>query len=458
MRQVRTRTTRSPMRWRTATRSWLRVHWPRLAELIPIAILLFIISAITVNVWHLPNGDVDEYYGYALDFWTRFPLFHALPVEYPPLAILPFTLTLIPPLPDYHALYGWWMGLFLLLGYLAFLRYSNRRRAITYVVYLTVGATATVLARFDLVPALVTLAALWTTERQRFGYAYLLLAVGILLKLYPAFLLPVVMIAHYTALVRAGESPLPRWEGDARAWLATTYENRALRRVAGGTALCLGITALVFIGALAVAGISALSGFSYAGDRPLQVESTPATLLWLGTLFGIPAHPEYSFQSLNYVGVLDTFLKPASALALIGGCLWAYWRQWRGRLGAGQAYLACLCAVIVTNKIFSPQYLIWVLPVVAAIDGFDVLWLGVCVLTTLDYPILYQMRHPIWTVPFTWEFMPVLAARNLLLLYVTVRAILRPRAAPQPAATLDRDAAHVANAAIERDPEPLALR
>jgi hypothetical protein len=84
--------------------------------------------------------------------------------------------------------------------------------------------------------------------------------------------------------------------------------------------------------------------------------------------------------------------------------------------------------VLVPNKIFSPQYLIWVLPVVAYVEGFDALWLVICVLTSLDYPIIYQMRHPIWTVTFSWQFMPVLALRNGLLLWATIRVILGTRA------------------------------
>src|SRR6185437_6936363 len=168
-----------------------------------------------------------------------------------------------------------------------------------------------------------------------------------------------------------------------------------------------------------------LSGFTYASDRPLQIESTPATILWLGTLVGIPAHPEFSFISLNMVGPLDVALKPLSAGALVAGCLFVYWRQMRGRLTIGQAMLACLCAVIVTNKIFSPQYIIWVLPIVAAVEGFSLLWVVIGVLTTLDFPIVYGLRAPIWDAPFSWQFMPVIAARNLLMLYATLRAMLR---------------------------------
>jgi hypothetical protein len=215
-------------------------------------------------------------------------------------------------------------------------------------------------------------------------------------------------------------------------------QDRAVRAVAAGTALCAGIVVLAFAGAMTLAGTAALSGFTYASDRPLQIESTPATILWLGTLVGIPAHPDFSFVSLNMVGPLDVALKPLSAVALLAGCLIVYWRQVRGRLTIGQAMLACLCAVMVTNKIFSPQYIIWVLPILAAVAGFDLLWIAIGVLTTLDFPIVYGLRAPIWDAPFSWQFMPVIALRNLLLLYATLRAIAR-RGAPSTRTGADGD-------------------
>jgi hypothetical protein len=395
---------------------------------------LYTTRLISIYIWELPNGDVKLYREYALTFWTRG--FHALPLEYPPLALLPFTLTLLPPFFDFFTNYAIWMLGVAALGYVGFLIYSTRRRAIVYAVYLIVGAAGTLLARFDLIPALLTLAALWATQRRRFGWAYVLIALGILTKLYPAFLLPIVMIAQWRAATARAriEGRLPteklvgRWWGDRPAVVARRlWAQPATPRLAAGVGLCAGIVALGFWVALAISPAGAFSGFTYASARPLQIESTPATLLWLGTLLGIPAHPDYSFVSLNYVGPLDIILKPLSAIALLALCLLVYWRQAQGRLTVGQAFVACLCAVLATNKIFSPQYLIWLLPVVAAVEGFDLIWLAICVLTTLNYPIIYQMRHPIWTVPYTPEFMPVLAVRNLLLLYVTVRAIIGPR-------------------------------
>ncbi|HKS69846.1 MAG TPA: glycosyltransferase 87 family protein [Ktedonobacterales bacterium] len=443
--------------------------------------------------WLLPNGDVDEYRQYALAFWTQRPLLHALPAEYPPLAIAPFTLTLLPPVEDYHLVFALWMAALTLLGYASFVRFAGRRRALIYILYLLLGAAATLLARFDIVPALVTLAALWATERRRFTAAYALVAAGALLKLYPAFLLPVVAIAHWQALCRAAGGPadesaptgvppqsLPAQAGDrdsaadaaprcmpsspalsaspsprrergpggedpssasssvpsvSSAVSALSSPLRPLRLissspVAGGVAFCVLLVAAGFAGSLALNTAGTLSAFRYAGLRPLQIESTPASVMWLGSLVGIPALPEYSFVSLNLSGPLDAWLRPLSAVALLAGVCFVYWRQARGRLSVGRAFLGCLCIVLVTNKIFSPQYLIWVLPVVAAVEGFDVLWVAICLLTWLDFPMIYQTRHPILTVPYNPLFLPVVALRNGVLLWVTARVIMR-RGAPQ---------------------------
>lgn len=441
--------------------------WMRLVEVGVLLAGLYASRQLTIQYWKLPTGDVAEYYHYALAFWTLRPPFHLFPVEYPPLAIVPFSFTLLPPLPDYPLMYAVWMSAIFIAGFYAMARFASRRRAWVYVVYLLIGAPALLLERFDLVPALLTLVALWATQRRRFGYAYLLLAAGILLKLYPVFLVPVVVIEHWrVARARFGTAASDAalrsaWES-LRQWHAGKAVRRlasdpAVRQVARGALLCAGAVGIGFLGPLALNPMGALSGFAYAGDRPLQIESTPASLLWLGTLVGIPAHPVFSFASLNYVGPLDVALKPLSALALAAGCVVVYWRQAQGKLSVGQACVACLCAVIVTNKIFSPQYLIWVVPLVASVDGFDVLWLLVCMLTTVDYPIIYQMR-PLIEVPYTPAFMPVVAARNLVLVYITARAIFRQparvrRALPSPDAQRPAaDSAPPADVAVDTAP------
>jgi hypothetical protein len=412
-----------------------------LAEVALLALGIVAMRSIMVATARLPNGDVAEYYSYALNFWTGHPIFTALPTEYPPLAILPFSFTLLPPLSDYQSVFSWWAAAAVIVGYLGFLRFSDRRRALAYFVYLVIGSAGTLVARFDIFPALVTLAALWALQRRHYAGAYLLLALGVLLKLYPVFLLPLPLIAQWQALhttARAaglvGAAPAGALaDGQQRrvwsprqlvGWLRATLRSPATWRVVEGAAIFLGAVGLGFALAFILNPSGALTEFTYASARPLQVESTPATFLWLGTLVGIPAHPDFSFVSLNYVGPLDVALKPLSTLALAAGCVWVYWRFARGRLTLAQAFLAVLCVVVVANKIFSPQYLIWLTPFVAEVFGFDALWLLICGLTTLIFPYLYGVRNPIQTVTYDVAFMPVVAIRNLLLLSFTLRAIL----------------------------------
>lgn len=427
----------SPL-WKTL-RERRHVRWGfRVCELVLLALVLAGTQIISHQLWLLPKGDVEEYYAYALGFWTRQPILHALPVEYPPLAILPFTLTLLPPFGDYATVFAVWVGALIILGYIGFLRFSTRRRAIFYIGYLVLGAAATLLGRFDIFPALVTLAALWAAERGRFGYAYALLAAGILLKLYPAFLVPIVVVEQWRMIATRpdanGATFDEIWRSGPRAAWGWLRRHPATPRIARGVALCAVLTVIGFLGALILNPSGAFSDFAYASQRPLQVESTPASILWLGTIFGIPAGPNYSFVSLNYVGALDVVLKPLSTIALAVGCLIVYWRQARGKLTVSQAFVATLGVVLVANKIFSPQYLMWIVPIVAYVEGFDLIWVAICILTTCDFPIIYQLQHPIWWVTFSWQFMPVLALRNGLLLWATARAILRR--SPKPERTL----------------------
>ena len=55
-------------------------------------------------------GDVIEYEQYARAFWFGSPPFRALPFEYPPLALAPFTLTLFPTGAGPYVAFGIWMG------------------------------------------------------------------------------------------------------------------------------------------------------------------------------------------------------------------------------------------------------------------------------------------------------------------------------------------------------------
>ena len=390
------------------------------------------VIVLTTHGAQIPNGDVKEYRSYALTFWTVAPLFRHLPVEYPPLAIFPFTLTLLPPLPDAVDVFAVWMSAFVVMAYLWMRRTFSREQAIAFVVLLLVGANSTVLARFDLFPALATLGALWALRDRRFTLAYGLLAVGILLKLYPLFLVPIVAIEQWRvlrAIAPQHAHAARRAAGIAdrlrQAWRAARAEaaTEAARQTALGLLLCAALVGAAFAAAALLSPSGAFSGFTYESSRPLQIESVPASVLWLSTLVGSHAHAVYTFESLNLVGPLDAVLGPLAEVALVAGCLYVYWLQSRGRLDVARAMLACLCVVLVANKVFSPQYLIWVFPLIALAEGVDWCWLAIGALTTVIYPFLYFDHLRITDVAADWRFLPVVALRNALLVLATVRAI-----------------------------------
>ncbi len=398
----------------------------------------------------LPVGDPREYYAYAQAFWYVPPLFHSFPKEYPPLSLIPFSFTLFPASKvHYYWVFAMWMGLIVCLSYIWFARYLSRQKAIVYAAYLLVGATGTLLMRFDILPALTTLGALVLAERKRYRWAYALLAIGVLLKLYPGFLVPVLLAYQWRETTPARPEQAGDAERDWRERLAALWQGvQASVNDYRGTArnlwqrsrellLGVGTFLLVTLVGFAVPALinldGTLSGFKYALTRPIQIESVPATLLWWGSFLGYPVQPNNSFVSLNLVGPLDGPIKMLSLLALVGGTLLVCWRVLQGRLSLGRGFVALIAVVLASNKLLSPQYIMWILPLVAYVEGFDLLWLTICALTTLIFPFIYQTRHPILMVPTNPGFLTTIAVRNAMLVVATVLAVRgRRAAAPAP--------------------------
>lgn len=372
---------------------------------------------------HLPNvhGDQSLYDRYAWEFWAGHPPLRALPAEYPILALLPISLTIVPPLPDFVSVFAVWMLGLLVACLLLVARRESARAAEVLAVYVAVGAWGTALGRYDLVPAAATLAALWAVRGRRFGVAYALLAAGALLKLYPALLVPVVAIEQWRA---SGRGPL---------------RGRPPRDVVAGVGLFCLLTAAGFAVAFVMDPAGWLGPFAYNASRPLQIESLPATLLWLSGFLGFQVGPDKSFGSDNLVGSLDRAIGLAAEVALVAGLVWVYAAQAAGRLRVTAAVAACLLVVVCAGRVLSPQYLLWVLPFIAIVHGrYDRLWLLVCVLTTLVFPFGYLQLHP--GAPgrpasYPAFLLGLIALRNAALVVATVRFLAANSTTATAAAT-----------------------
>ena len=336
------------------------------------------------------TGSIDLYHRYAVGFWGT----AQLPREYPLLSVLPFSLTLLPPGGDLYWKFGAWMAGMAVFGQAALQKVgSTSSRA--FAVYVLVGGAGTLLARFDLVPALATLAALWCARRRRFAYGYALLAAAVLLKLYPAFLVPLLAIEHAKVAGRLRPPVL------------------GVASTAAGVVAGFGVAWLVD-------GRHAFTPLWLAVQRPIQVESLPATLLWLLSLAGVQVRAEHSFGSYNLVGGPGAALAAIFVLALGAGCALVYVLHARGRLSVTRAFLVVLALVVITGKVFSPQYLLWLLPFVAVEIGLDAAWLAVCALTALVYPLAYWreglLEGKAEPVMYSALFLALIAVRNLVLI------------------------------------------
>jgi len=198
----------------------------------------------------------------------------------------------------------------------------------------------------------------------------------------------------------------------ALAAAAVTVASTRLRIIAGGVA----VSVVIAITVLAYGGGSNLFSFAtIQGDRALQLEAPVATPWVWATVLGLPgaeirqnyvlATREVAGPGAHLAGDIVGWLMPI-AFAVILVLLWRARRlavrqnrltprvEQRLILSGGFALTA---AFIVFNKVGSPQYMLWLAPIVAVGLTVDrrawaraAGWMAaVCFATTLVFPILY---------------------------------------------------------------------
>lgn len=392
----------------------------------------------------LPTTDPARYQCYALTFWLGSnathllppsqcaflhiegtqPPFRMLPLEYPPLTLLPFSLALLAPLLYYQMAFTLLMALTSVLIYWLLLRYGPRGAALVFALYIFIGALATAQLRFDFIPAALTLLSIIAAERRRWTSAYVALAFGVLLKLYPILLLPALFIAEqrsmqlfYTPPRTMFLSAIPR-----HLWLTLRGASRwQWKNLLLFLSIILGVT-----GAFALLNFreAILDQVSYFVQRPIQVEATGSMFLWIATHFGFPLQIIYSYGSLNIINRLNGLVSLVSEFLFITGCASIVWTQWRARLDLTQVSIALLLIFIATGKVFSPQYLIWLMPLLAYAGAFNVFWLfgwgTVSVLTTFINVYLYTRPVNGLLIPFVPGFIQAVSVRNAFFVLVTL--------------------------------------
>ncbi|MDR1404452.1 MAG: DUF2029 domain-containing protein [Candidatus Methanoplasma sp.] len=297
---------------------------------------------------------------------------------------------------------------------------SQRRAMLVYTVSMLLMFEF-VVDRYDIFPAILTLLSFYCLITKNYVWAFALLSVAAATKLYPAILFPIYLI------------PL--------------FMDRDWSNVMKGTGV-FAVTVLVIILPFVFLNSDAAFHFlSYHIDRPLQIESTMAPFIYLVSMLGFTdVSTAFGYGSDNLVGIWpDTvalYLTPFMFAVIVAiYSLYAYALFWLRRNGRdnensrtvlliGAAVLS-LMAFIIAGKVFSSQYLIWLIPFVVfmltmSVDYVSkniiaVLSLSAVILTQLNFAVNVGISGGGEAV--TGMGMMIIMARNIVMIVIFVYII-----------------------------------
>ena len=251
-----------------------------------------------------------------------------------------------------------------------------------------------ILSRFDLWPAVLVAGATAALVSARFRTGHVLLGIGAAAKFYPGVLLPLAV--------------------------AYTWKRRGRREALICLGLAVGVFALIFLPFVVLAPGGVWHSVSVQLGRPLQVESLGAALLLVAHhVSGFGLAGETSHGSQNVAGTAADVLGIASTVVQVAVLVWIWVAFARGPATSSalvRASAAAVCAFIAFGKVLSPQFLIWLIPVVPLVRGRRGLWAGALllaalVLTQVWFPFRYFRLALDFEAGLSW----VLLARDLVL-------------------------------------------
>jgi uncharacterized membrane protein len=352
--------------------------------------------------------------------------YHDFASEYPPLALLSFLLpgiffqTVVP--------YSWafaaemmicdLLALLMLADLASTFKISVRNTLVVYT--LLILATGPILvARYDLLPAMLMLAAVWAFIKGKNKLAWVAAALGFAAKLYPIIIVPFFFIYQ--------------------------VKNRQYGRLIQGGAAFLTVLLVLFLPWAVIDANGFWHSFTYHFERGLHAESTYGTALLTGQVLGLTkVDGALTYGSWNLSSPLADSLAKISFPLMAGFLLIIYGLfTWRIRKNSPSElstemsepsalrllqYATLSVAVfLLTNKVFSAQYLAWLCPLIPLVAAgreyfVPLLFMVAAILTQYVYPYNY--------IPFELgKALPVivLTFRNLLLIVMAVAIAVAKR-------------------------------
>jgi uncharacterized membrane protein len=234
---------------------------------------------------------------------------------------------------------------------------------------------------YDAWPALLTVLALWLLLRGHDLPAFAVLGLAVSAKVYPLVLVP---LAGWLVWRRAGT-----------------------RRTALAVGVLVAVAAVVVAPFAAYAPHGVFESFRAQATRGLQIESLGASLLLVLDRLGL-----YHAQVVETTGVAGRNLGGSAAEAVAAGLLvvealavatvWVlYARAREARERLPLAWAAAVAGFLAFTKVFSPQYLVWLLPLVVAAGGPVAVALAAIAVVLAQvwffhYGALFRLEWPVW--------------------------------------------------------------
>lgn len=343
-------------------------------------------------------------------------------MEYPPFALPFFVLPRLftDSLDIYVIVFQVEIFIFNLLGMYLIYRIARRigkapwkMLAVYTLAVLAIGPI--VAQQYDAFPAVMVLLSLYCFWTGRHKTSWVILALATMTKIFPAAIAPVFLLYY--------------------------LRNREYRRIGSGILVFAATCLVVFIPFIAADPGSLSSLLDYHTQRGIQLESSYSSLaLFAGNLGWTSIQLDFSAGSWNATGPLADTLSTVSTYLLPFLLLVSYWFIYRrikpGSLrisDMGTHSLLIVEVVLIASKVLSPQYLIWLIPLIPLITGLRygirAVFIVIGGLTYYIFPWYYLELIDLESAPIY-----ILLARNILLILLAAlagMAIFRSRKGQQ---------------------------
>ncbi len=382
-----------------------------------VAVIVFLGSWVMLDHWFFAHGrivDTPFYQAYGLAMRNGQVPYRDFSVEYPPGALPAFLVPTYFGEPTWIVDYERWFSRLMAVCGVAVLLFvllaRPPRHGVVLVALSPLLAGALILSRFDLWPAALVAASAAAFVRDRHRLGWLMLGLAFAVKVYAVVLVPLAIV---WTLRRRGRGELVR----------------------GGLIWLVAIAA-VFAPFAIVAPHGLWESLWGQVSRPIQVESLVASFL---TTFGHPkdyvSHRSVAIAGHHGLEALTTVVELA---CLVG--LWIAFARGPAEPARFVRYAAaCVCAFVAFGKVLSPQYLIWLVPLVALVYGRRGV-AAAALLATAMIETQYWFAAPRYRGYVEHHFhAPLVLLRNLILVaLLVVLAVPARRKAHAPAPPISR--------------------